>query len=87
MYYSKYDYYIMVFGCVCLLVFLAIIFINPKDNNKNINPAELKVIDKEEVKKMGDDLSQKLDAIRERLKKEDEKERGVVDDSKQKANW
>ena len=87
MYYDKHDYYIMVFGCVCLLVFLATIFINPKNSTKNLNPAESKVIDKDECKKMVDDLSQKLDAIRERLKKEDEKERGTLDDSKQKANW
>lgn len=76
MYYDKHDYYIMVFGCVCLLVFLATIFINPKNSTKNLNPAESKVIDKDEIKKMTDDLSQKLDTIRELLKKQDERERG-----------
>lgn len=77
MYYSKYDYYIMVFGCVCLLVFLAIIFINPKYNTKNVTLTESKVIDKDEINKKLDDLSQKLVTIRQELLKQEEKEKGV----------
>lgn len=78
MYYSKYDYYIMVFGCACLLVFLAIIFINPKDNTKNVSIAESKVIDKDEVDKKLDALSQELETIRQRLKKQEETAKGSL---------
>lgn len=77
MYHSKYDYYIMVFGCICLLVFLATIFINPKNNTKNLNPGESKVIDKKELKEDLDDLSKRIDIIREKLLKAEAKEKGL----------
>ena len=79
MYHSKYDYYIMVFGCVCLLIFLAFVFLNPKDNNNsksnNTNTVTTQVIDKKELKEDLDDLSKKIDTIREKLLKQEAKEK------------
>ena len=76
MYHSKYDYYIMVFGCACLLIFLAFVFLNPKDNNNsksnNTNTVTTQVIDKKELKEDLDDLSKKIDTIREKLLKQKE---------------
>ena len=90
-YYKKYDYYVIAFSCVLILTFLACVYLNSKDKDinpksNNTNTATVQVIDKKELKEALDDLSQKLDTIRERLKKEDEKEKGVLDDSKQKTN-
>ena len=73
MYYSKPDYYIMVFDCVCLLTFLAIVFLNPKEKNTNTSTAQ--VIDSVELKKSLDELSQKLEKIRELIQKQEAKEK------------
>lgn len=73
MYYSKPDYYIMVFGCVCLLTFLAFVFLNPKEKNTNTSTAQ--VIDSVERKKSLDELSQKLEKIRELMQKQEAREK------------
>ena len=86
-YYKKYDYYVIAFSCVLILTFLACVFFNSKDKDKNTNTVTTQVTDSKTIKEDLDDLSKKLDTIRERLKKEDEKEKGVLNDSKQKANW
>ena len=78
MYHSKYDYYIMVFGCICLLIFLAFVFLNPKSNNTNMTTATVttvQIIDKKELKEDLDDLSKKIDTIREKLLKQEAKEK------------
>lgn len=79
-YYSKYDYYIMVFGCVCLLTFLACVFLNHKDNNlkcNNANTTVAQVTDKKTLKEDLDDLSKRIDIIREKLLKAEAKEKGL----------
>jgi len=77
MYYSKYDHYIMIFGCICLLVVFAVVTINSKEDTKSIVPTESKVTDKNEVDKKLDALSQELVTIRQRLKKQEEMEKGL----------
>ena len=78
MYHSKYDHYIMIFGCICLLVVFAVVTINPKDSAKSITPTESKVTDKDEVDKKLDALSQELVTIRQRLKKQEETVKGTL---------
>lgn len=78
MYYSKYDHYIMIFGCVCLLVVFAVVTINTKEDTKSITPIESKVTDKDEVDKKLDTLSQELVTIRQRLKKQEETVKGSL---------
>lgn len=84
MYYSKYDHYIIIFGCICLLVVFAVVTINSKEDTKSITPTESKVTDKDEVdKKLDalqnlDDLSRELVTIRQRLKKQEEMVKGSL---------
>ena len=73
MYYTKPDIYFIVFGCVSLLAFLAIVFLNPKEKNTNTTTAE--VIDSVELKKSLDDLSKKLETIRELMQKQEAREK------------
>lgn len=75
MYYTKPDIYFIVFGCVSLLTFLAFVFINPKSNKTDTTTEQ--VIDSKMVKEALDDLSQKLDIIRQEMQKQKaiEKER------------
>ena len=73
MYYTKYDYYIMIFGCVSLLAFLAFVFLNPKENKTDA--ATEQVIDSVELKKSLDELSQKLDTIHELIRKQEAREK------------
>ena len=72
-YYRKYDYWFLGLGCVCLLTFLVIVFLCPKDNNADTTPAQ--VMDKKMLKEDLDDLSQKLDTIRQELLKQEENEK------------
>ena len=72
-YYRKYDFYFIALGCVCLLTFLAIVFLCPKDNNADTTPAQ--VMDKKTVNENLDDISQKLDTIRQELLKQEENEK------------
>ena len=69
MYYTKPDIYFIVFGCVSLLTFLAFVFLNPKENKANT--ATEQVIDSVGLKKSLDDLSKKLDTIRELICKQE----------------
>ena len=78
MYHSKYDHYIMIFGCICLLVVFAVVTINSKEDTKSITPIESKVVDKDEADKKLDALSQELVTIRQRLKKQEETEKGSL---------
>ena len=78
MYHSKYDHYIMIFGCICLLVVFAVVTINSKEDTKSITPTESKVTDKDEVDKKLDDLSQELVTICQRLKKQEEMVKGSL---------
>lgn len=78
MYYSKYDHYVMIFGCICLLVVFAAVTINSKEDTKSIIPTESKVTDKDEVDKKLDALSQELVTIRQRLKKQEETVKGSL---------
>lgn len=71
--YTKPDFYFIVFGCVSLLTFLAFVFLNPKENKTDTATAE--VIDSVELKKSLDDLSKKLDTIRELMRKQEEREK------------
>lgn len=75
MYYHKYNSYIIGFGCVCILIFLMYIFINPSDSNKGTKVAAIEVTNKDEPKKNLDDLSQKLVTIRQELLKQEENEK------------
>ena len=72
-YYRKYDYYFIALGCTCLLAFLAIVFLNPKDINTGTTT--MQVMDKKTVKQTLDDISQKLDIIRQELQKLEARER------------
>lgn len=63
----------MVVGCICLLTFLAIVFLNPKEKNTNTSTAQ--VIDSVELKKSLDELSQKLEKIRELMQKQEAREK------------
>ena len=72
MYHSKYDYYIMIFACICLLVVFAVVTINSTEDTKNATITESKVTDKDEADKKLDALSQELETIRQRLKKQEE---------------
>jgi hypothetical protein len=67
----------MIFGCICLLVVFAVVTINSKEDTKSIVPTESKVTDKNEVDKKLDALSQELVTIRQRLKKQEEMEKGL----------
>lgn len=78
MYHSKYDHYIMIFGCICLLVIFAVVTINTKEDTKSITPIESKATDKDEVDKKLDALSQELVTIRQRLKKQEEIGKGSL---------
>ena len=60
-------------GCVCLLTFLAIVFLCPKDNNADTTPAQ--VMDKKTVNENLDDISQKLNMIRQELQKQEAREK------------
>lgn len=73
MYYTKPDIYFIIFGCVCLLTFLAFVFLNPKENKTDTSTAQ--VIDSVELKKSLDYLSKKLDTIRELIRKQEEREK------------
>lgn len=73
MYYTKPDIYFIVFGCVSLLAFLAFVFLNPKENKTDTSTAQ--VIDSVELKKSLDELSQKLEKIRELMQKQEEREK------------
>ena len=73
MYYTKPDIYFIVFGCVSLLIFLAFVFLNPKENKTDTTTEQ--VIDSKMVKEALDDLSQKLDTIRELMQKQEEREK------------
>nr|DAR73917.1 MAG TPA: NavMS pore and C-terminal domain PROTEIN, SELECTIVITY FILTER, MEMBRANE [Caudoviricetes sp.] len=75
MYYAKPDYYTIVVGCVCLLTFLAIVFLNPKEMlNKNEATKE-EVISLDELKKSLDEISHKLEKIRVELEKQEAREK------------
>lgn len=74
MYYTKPGIYFIVFGCVSLLTFLAFVFLNPKENKTDTTTAE--VIDGKMVKEALDDLSKKLEEIRELMQQQEEKEKG-----------
>ena len=73
MYYTKPDIYFIVFGCVSLLAFLAFVFLNPKENKTDTTTAE--VLDGKMIKEALDDLSQKLEKIRELMQKQEEREK------------
>ena len=75
MYYNKYDYYIMVFGCVCLLTFLAFVFLNPKEMLNKNEPTTKEITSQDELKKSLDELSQKLETIRELMQQQEEREK------------
>lgn len=64
-----------VVGCVCLLTFLAIVFLNPKERLSKNEPTKKEVISLDELKKSLDEISQKLEKIRVELEKQDVKER------------
>ena len=65
----------MALGCVCLLTFLAIVFLNPKERLSKNEPAKEEVISLDELKKSLDEISQKLEKIRVELEKQNVKER------------
>lgn len=73
MYYTKPDFYFIVFGCVSLLTFLAFVFLNPKENKTDTSTEQ--VIDSKMVKEALDDLSQKLEKIRELMQQQEEREK------------
>lgn len=73
MYYTKPDFYFIVFGCVSLLTFLAFVFLNPKENKTNTTTEQF--IDSVELKKSLDDLSKKLDTICELMQKQEAREK------------
>lgn len=73
MYYIKPDFYFIVFGCVSLLAFLAFVFLNPKENKTDTSTAE--VLDGKMLKEALDELSQKLEKIRELIQKQEEREK------------
>lgn len=75
MYYTKPDYYTIVVGCVCLLTFLAIVFLNPKERLSKNEPTKKEVVSLNEVKKSLDELSQKLEKIRELMQKQEAREK------------
>ena len=75
MYYTKPDFYFIVFGCVSLLTFLAIVFLNPKERLSKNEPAKEEVISPDELKTSLDELSQKLEKIRELMQKQEEREK------------
>ena len=65
----------MALGCVCLLTFLAIVFLNPKERLSKNEPTKKEVVSLNEVKKSLDELTLKLEEIRKELKQQEEKER------------
>lgn len=66
----------MVLGCVCLLTFLAIVFLNPKERlSKNELAIKKEVISLDELKKSLDEISKNLEKVRVELEKQDVKER------------
>lgn len=74
-YYKKYDYWFMALGFGCLLLFLAVVFFDPKYNNTYTTTTQ--VIDKKTVKETLDDISQKLDIIRQELQTLETREGGL----------
>lgn len=74
-YYKKYDYWFMALGFGCLLLFLAVAFFDPKYNNTCTITTQ--VIDKKTVKETLDDISQKLDIIRQELQTLETREGGL----------
>lgn len=79
-YYKKYDYWFMALGFVCLLLFLAVVFSDPKHNNTCTTTTQ--VIDKKTVKETLDDISQKLDIIRQELQVLETREKGLSSESR-----
>lgn len=75
MYYTKPDYYTIVVGCVCLLTFLAIVFLNPKEMLNKNEPTKREITSRDELIKSLDELTLKLEEIRKKLEKQEEKER------------
>ena len=73
MYYTKPDIYFIIFGCVSLLAFLAFVFLNPKENKTNTSTEQ--VIDSKMLKEALDDLSQKLEKIRELMQEQEAREK------------
>lgn len=73
MYYTKPDIYFIIFGCVSLLTFLAFVFLNPKSNKTDMTTEQ--VIDSKMLKEALDDLSKKLETIRELMQQQEEKEK------------
>ena len=81
-YYKKYDYYVIAFSCVLILTFLACVYLNSKDKDinpkcNNTNTATVQVIGKKELKEALDDISQKLNMIRQELQKQEAREKGL----------
>jgi hypothetical protein len=71
MYYTKPDYYTIVVGCVCLLTFLAIVFLNPKERLSKNEPTKKEAVSPDELKKSLDEISKNLEKIRVELEKQD----------------
>ena len=65
----------MALGFGCLLLFLAVAFFDPKYNNTCTITTQ--VIDKKTVKETLDDISQKLDIIRQELQTLETREGGL----------
>lgn len=65
----------MVVGCICLLTFLAIVFLNPKERLSKNEPTKKEVVSLNEVKKSLDELTLKLEEIRKELKQQEEREK------------
>lgn len=65
----------MALGFGCLLLFLAVVFSDPKYNNTCAITTQ--VIDKKTVKETLDDISQKLDIIRQELQVLETREKGL----------
>lgn len=65
----------MALGCVCLLTFLAIVFLNPKERLSKNEPTKKEITSRGELIKSLDELTLKLEEIRKELKQHEEKER------------
>ena len=61
----------MALGCVCLLTFLAIVFLNPKERLSKNEPTKKEVVSPDELKKSLDEISKNLEKIRVELEKQD----------------
>ena len=66
---------VMALGCICLLTFLAIVFLNPKERLSKNELAKEEVISPDELKKSLDEISQKLEKIRELMQKQEAREK------------